>query len=156
MIAKIKNKKAFMLGEFTMKIIIAVLCILLLIYLLYSIYSLFTTKTKVQQAEASLNSIIERINPVYMNGGATNVRITQPEDWVFFYDASGAPSSCRGEKYCLCLCPEQDLLKNQLEKCDKEGACKSSAYPLILEKSIKISGVTYVQMQKKENSISLS
>ncbi len=152
---KLQNKKGFLLGEFTMKIIIAVLCILLLMYLLVSLYSLFTSKNKLQQAEASLNSIIEKINLVNNKGVENKPLITQPEDWVFFYDANGALTSCNGQ-YCLCICPKETWITGQLEKCNDDGVCKNSPVSLTLKNKIKISGLSYVKIQKESGGISLT
>ena len=40
------NKKGFLLGEFTLKMLVAIMCIIILLFLLYKIYGNFTGKTE--------------------------------------------------------------------------------------------------------------
>ena len=57
----IKGKKAFLLGEFTLKVIMAVLSLTLLLYLLFTIYGIYQGNEKIREAESTLDLIIETI-----------------------------------------------------------------------------------------------
>lgn len=138
-----KGKKGFLLGEETLKIIIAIVGILLLVYLVVSIYYGNKNKEK-NQAEDSLERISEEID-----AGATSVSIYNPEGWRIVswpYD-NKIPAACSSEKWqkCLCICPGIGLLGTAiaitpfsetsdefLEVCDKKGACVYNKKGLII------------------------
>ena len=56
------NRKGFLLGEFTIKIIISILAIVLLIYLLFSMYSTFSAKNEIKKAQALLQNLVDYYN----------------------------------------------------------------------------------------------
>jgi len=56
------NKRGFLLGEETLKIIIAIIAISFLVYLLFSLYSANRTSKDLELAKSSLNHLIEEIN----------------------------------------------------------------------------------------------
>jgi hypothetical protein len=130
---KIFNKKGFLLGSETLKIIIAVVCIVFLIALLFSLYYSLTGKEKVKQALESKDKIaleITRMN----NGGEfleQGTHIPNPSGWFVmgFVGEDEKPNLCTGQN-CLCICEGTFLgldpfnLNLQIKKCDKEGACE--------------------------------
>lgn len=139
------NKKGFLLGEETLKIIIAVICIGLLIYLLFALYfSNQDQKKKVDAYLTLLNStesikvVIERVlvgNGVD-GGNMENKMIHNPRGWnlMSFTGGSAKPNSCLG-KNCFCICDEVwiDTLfglmdSRQLKECDEKGACLGADY----------------------------
>lgn len=145
-----KNRKGFLLGEETLKIVIAVICIVFLIYLLVAVYFNVTGEQKVKEADASMKSLlvpeIERIN----DGGAYNsqgILIPNPSDWSIFsfVGEEKKPNSCMGEN-CICICENAfpDLFDWQIKRCDKKGVCNSIVNLAKFEK-IKI-GKTGVQI----------
>ncbi len=127
------NKKGFLLGSETLKIIIAVVCIIFLIALLFSLYYSVTGQEKVKQAQESKDKIsleIARVN----NGGEfleQGIHIPNPSDWFImsFVGEDKKPNLCTGQN-CLCICEGVFLgfdpfnFNLQIKKCDKEGACR--------------------------------
>lgn len=102
-----KNKKAFMLGEYTLKIIIAVLCLLLLFYLLFSLYSNSKDERRKQLAEASLEDVEEKMVLARESGNVQSIALLNPEASPLGYWNDGeqgpeSPKECN--KNCLCLC----------------------------------------------------
>ena len=151
-----KSKKAFLLGEFTMKVIIAVLCISLLLYLLVSIYSTFTNKNEKAQAESTLNKITEKLKLITDSNNEITLLITQPSGWVLQYFSTGTPTSCNG-KPCLCICPSKTRITNQLAKCNDDGVCKEVSSIIILENEPAITiTMMDVLLKKEAGGISIS
>lgn len=105
-----KNKRGFLLGEETVKIIIAVIALSFLIYLLTSIYFSNVKNKEFEQSEASLDYLIEQIEK-----GRTEADIYNPAGkWIFSwpYEAEGEevmPDSCSnvGWENCLCICDKK-------------------------------------------------
>jgi hypothetical protein len=122
-----KNKKGFLLGSETLKIIIAVICIVFLIFLLFQLYYSATGQEKTRQAQESMEKIlleIERID----NGGeplGQGIHVPNPSGWyVFSFTEDKKPNSCAGAK-CICICDNVlfDFFDRQIKECDKKGAC---------------------------------
>jgi hypothetical protein len=151
-----KSKKAFMLGEFTMKIIIAVLCISLLLYLLLALYSTFTNKNEKAQAEATLDKLTEKLKLLTDSNNEITLLITEPVGWVFQYYHDGTPTQCNGRP-CLCICPSETRITNQLAKCNDKGVCKEVSPEIILTNEPPIIIKTMDILLKKETGgISIS
>jgi len=127
------NKRGFMLGEYTLKMIIAIFCIILLLYLLFNFYSSFTAKQNFTRAEATLNSFIEKMGDAKKNpGNLVSLPLLEPNNWILIsYSGLEKPESCT--KDCICLCEGvnwKDKAKfwsgiNQLDKCEIRGVCKN-------------------------------
>jgi hypothetical protein len=152
------NKKAFLLGEETVKIVIAVVCIIFLIALLVSIYFSVSGNQQAKEAEASMKDIlIPEINKID-NGGEANaegILVPNPAGWYIFSFADGEkkPNKCAGEN-CICICSADWF--NQLKTCDSKGACYVSS---ILKKfdTFKIdSKGTFILIQKINGFIYIS
>lgn len=124
------NKKGFLLGEMTVKIIIAVISILLLIAVLGFVYLMFAEKAEKEKATASLEKIKEGIlSAKNSENGKFEEVLLSPEGWGLFYYENNVPKNCPATK-CLCLCPDEEI-----EKCEKEGVCES------VDEKIKVNDV---------------
>ena len=118
-----KNKKAFMLGEYTLKIIIAVICLLLLFYLLFNLYSNSKNERNLKMAESNLNEISEKMNEA-KEKGSSELTLLGPE-WNFFSFRQNMdkPASCGSE--CICICDSYaNWLGGNVEDCNARGICK--------------------------------
>ena len=133
---KIEDKRAFLLGEETLKIVVALICIVFLIYFLAMIYFAKINEKKLQEAESILKSsspgsvktIIERVENGKGNlgGNSEELPIPNPVGWYLFAFVNiEKPNSCAGEN-CLCICDKLaswNFWKAQIEECDKDGTC---------------------------------
>lgn len=122
------SQKGFLLGEQTLKIIVAVIAIALLIFLLYSFYSVFTEKNKIEQAEASLSRLIEALGS---DNQAESILIN-PLDWDLLY-LKGPLLDCFNE-HCLCICKHAyRWWWSWEEECKSLGVCNSILKPVELK-----------------------
>lgn len=121
----IKNKRGFLLGEETLKIIIAVICIMFLIYFLVAIYFSNATQKKKVEAENSLDRISQIIGNPALN--QETYEIPNPSGWYLFSFIGQKPNSCIDN--CICICdkvyniPFRNNLEAQFKECDKNGKC---------------------------------
>lgn len=125
---KMKTKKGFLLAEETLKIIIAVICIGFLVYFLVSLYNSNKDSKKFEEAETSLDFLIEEIK-----GSRKEVQIYNPiQDFNAWEIISwpnsikeGMPNSCSniGWENCLCICPRVNV-----NNCDGKGVCRESEF----------------------------
>jgi hypothetical protein len=140
----VKRKSGFLLGEETIKIVIALICIVFLVYLLVSLYASKINNEKKRQAEAllkesdsaSLKLVIERVRTGQgVDGGNSEEKLVHnPKGWLIIsYSGNGIkPNSCL-HKNCLCVCPgtsnfDFSALTNseeerQASECDDGGSC---------------------------------
>ncbi len=130
-----KNKKGFLLGEETVKIVIAVIAIGILAYFLAAVY--FSGDDELDEAKGSLNHLISEIN-----AGADVVEIFGPSKdnrWsIVSWPVEGEISErCEdlGFSSCLCFCKfegqaEGINVENFKRRCDNEGVCKESDYSI--------------------------
>jgi len=128
-----KDKNGFLLGEETLKIIIAVICILFLVYLLVALYFSVTGAQKTKEAAMSMNLISNEAKRIDANGlyNEQGILIPNPSDWYIFSFTGNEkkPSSCVSEN-CVCIC-KNILIDNipliasnrQAKACDDNGAC---------------------------------
>jgi len=153
-----RNKKGFLLGEETLKIVVALICIIFLIYFLTSIY--FSNATQKKRIEAT-NSI-ERISQIISDStiNEENYEIPNPSGWYLFSFISQVPNSCSNEN-CICICdkvydiPLRDNVAAQFKECDTNGACKQ-VFGLNKFKAIKISSPPLTNILiKKENGVTI-
>jgi len=144
-----KDKKGFLLAEETLKIVIAVICIGFLVYFLVSLYFTDKSSKDLEQAEASLNYLMDEID-----AGRTEIEIYNPKGWVIGvwpHDTTkrlliiptgiteGLPKSCSnlGWDKCISICN-----KDNKNECDKLGFCLENDLGIdIEEKSIEIKEV---------------
>ena len=125
-----ENKKAFLLGENTVKIIIAVLCILILIGLLVVLYGIFKGKSQLDQAESHLNNIIQMAERADEAKFQPYVMVN-PLGWHLF--------TFPGENK-VCFCPvktewvwKEIDLNYWRETCENEGVCKETKIPITFD-----------------------
>lgn len=125
------NKRGFLLGEETLKIIIALICIVFLIYLLSALYFNYRDNKDLEMAKASLEHLIKEIN-----AGSTEVEIYNPDGWyVSSWAGDDKPDSCStlGWDNCICIC--EDLVRYKVNidiatECDKKGTCLESDFSI--------------------------
>ena len=125
-----KSKKADMTIEEMIKIIFAVISIGILIYLAASLLGLFHKKTEIEQAQATLDQIVERVD--ILNGGEVGdegeylIQSPTRQGWYMFYFGEtfvSRPSSCKSGEACLCICFNDESSRES--SCNKLGVCKS-------------------------------
>jgi hypothetical protein len=121
-------KKAELLPENTVKLVMAVLGFLVLIVLLVKLYDISTQKTKVEQAKSTLNSLYSKIDALSKSSELNIEEISfleSPNKWALVYIKDGdylyesgkdstnyafrmtnifASESCKIN--CLCICEE--------------------------------------------------
>ena len=132
-----KDKKGFLLGEYTLKVIIAVLSISLLLYLLFVLYGSYNSDQKLNQAEATLNDIVEKMG-LAKEGVEQDVVLLSPSKWLLLSYKKGdekRPLGCK--ESCVCVCDDKlvgawmasdDEKRIALSKIcddDKVGVCKN-------------------------------
>ena len=141
-----KNRKGFLLAEETLKIILAVISIGFLVYFLSALYFANQDSEELEQAEASLEHLIEGIN-----SEIEEVEIYNPDGWWIAswpYEKI-IPNSCSnlGWKNCICIYPKglsSIDAKGSAENSDEKGVCKE-----ILKRTIIIS------IEKKQSPIKI-
>jgi len=118
------NKKAMLLAEETLKMIIALIGISFLVYLLFSLYFSSIGDGKAQHAEATVLRIVAIVENAEIETESVNA--PTPFGWyVFsFVDAEKKPNSCSGEN-CLCVCYniKIDVFDRQIKECGNKGSC---------------------------------
>ena len=116
-----ENKKGFLLGEETLKIIVAVIVIIFLIYLLVSLYFAKVHGDELKQAKESVRRISEVVQ-----GNGTRVDAVNPQGWyIFSFTGARKPNSCAG-KNCLCICEKLvswNFWGSQDKECSDNGVC---------------------------------
>ena len=133
-----KNKKGFLLAEETLKIIIAVISIGFLVYFLVSLYNSNKNSKGLEQAEASLEFLMQEIA-----NNAEIISIYNPArgdlsnqwDIISWPNAQNQiPNTCSnlGWENCLCIC-----IKINPDNCGNKGVCRESDFS-IAEGNIEI------------------
>ena len=156
-----KSKKAFLLAEETLKILLALISIGFLVYFLYSLYFAGSKNSDLDFAKNSLEKIINA-----SNSGINSVDIYNPVEtgtnwWaiISFPLGSDFPSECLNYQgnNCLCICnvkgeygvPDSTLAKS----CDNKGICLQSNLK-VDNREIKIANPP-VQLSINNGKISL-
>ena len=135
-----KSKRAFLLAEETLKIILAVIALGFLAYLLFSIYQSSKDSRDLELAEESLNFLMSEINL-----GKTQVEIYNPRAWIIlswpFEDKR--PASCEnlGWENCVCIIknvgnlgalvstlPFTEGITDKFLENSNEGVCMESSF----------------------------
>lgn len=121
-----KNKKAFLLGEYTLKTIIAVLCLLLLFYLLFVIYRSYQDSKNLDMAKASLEELGGKMKIAKETGKEQSMVLLEPKSWVIIsYTGSKKPLKCT--ENCICICTYNRKgpyrLDTDLSLCNSLGQC---------------------------------
>jgi len=166
----IQNKRGFLLGEETIKIIIGLIVIILLVVFLANLYYNKVKEEKQKQAFASISEptkIKEKINLIAGgNFGPHEVNIIAPVGWYIFTFTGNEirPNACAGEN-CLCICSKVydiwfvDDRERQTEECDESGACLAITDLIGIDNNpieiLKKGGVLIV-FKKETSGISIS
>lgn len=151
------DKKGFLLGEFSLKTIIAVICVLFLAFLLASIYGTFSGKTKEEHARADLKKISEMINAVIASKKPENFIFTEPKGWIIkFFSQGEGPTSCLNNA-CVCLCEKKSWFSwnSQVEKCYKADICSSVPGNFLMREDVEITGSTEVILEIQDGRVLL-
>jgi len=112
------DKRGFLLGEETLKVILAVICIIFLVYLLGSLYYNSVKNKEVGLAKASVEHLVKEIN-----AGSTEIEIYNPEGWVI--------GNFPDDKDYICIC-------ETILTCDPDETCKKTKEPITLSPFIDI------------------
>lgn len=106
------NKNGFLLGEETLKIVLAVIAIFFLVYLLVSLYYAGRKSKDLETAEASLNHLIEQVDSM-KEGEIGEVEIYNPKGWwlISWPYSDIIPNSCSniGWESCICICDSRSI-----------------------------------------------
>jgi len=115
----------------TLKIILAVMGIFILAYLVFSFYGMFVKNTKLEQAKATLNQILEGLDWLdYMeknNKFENKIMLTSPKDWYLLELNMNGVS-----KLCICENLGRDDEK-QVNLCNEKGVCEKLNQKIIIE-----------------------
>lgn len=129
-----KNKKGFLLGEETLKIILAVVAIGFLIYFLGSLYFNNNVKNlEKEEAKASLEFLMKE-----MRGKAEKIEVYNPENWHILSwneeenakkigkflgedirikrENIGKPEECKEWSNCICICNKESCEERVCKK----------------------------------------
>jgi hypothetical protein len=156
-----KNKHGFLLGEETVKIIIAVICIGFLVFLLTSLYFSLSGKQDSKYAEASLGLIANEVKRIDAGGeiNPAGIQIPNPSGWnIFsFVGEDKKPNLCSNGN-CVCICKNIliNVFDRQIKSCDSDGFC-SQVSNLNRFSKIKIENDgTWISIQKVNNLIEIT
>jgi hypothetical protein len=114
-----QNKKGFLLGEFSLKLIISIIGVLILIYLLFALYQTFSNEDKLDAAKGTLERLGGLMN-LLADGRSIDEILYNPKDWVLVSYPIGMPASCSG-KACYCICKDNGWFSKQITKCNSKG-----------------------------------
>ena len=134
------NKRGFLLGEETVKIIIAVIAIIFLVALIVGLYTTLSKNKDLEYAKATMDNLAQQIN-----AKAEQVYIYNPKNWFLSSfpqkDSKGnelMPKSCSsvGWKNCVCVYKLSTYLltgvpKPADESVDNEGSCKEENFTVV-------------------------
>jgi hypothetical protein len=139
-----KNKKGFLLGEETLKMLVAIICIVFLVYLLVAIYKSTSGDKKIGQASEVFfgENGIQDIISMLKDGESQERDIIDPSGWhLYSFVGEERPNSCLNQR-CLCIC-ERALIqqfKSQAKKCDDKGKCMPAPKLASSDIDLKIRG----------------
>lgn len=118
-----KNKRGFLLGEYTLKLIIAVLCISLLFYLLFSLYAGYNQDKDLRLAKGTLDQLIEKMNVAKETKKEQKMVLLEPSGWLISsFTKTEKPLKCNGN--CICIC-STDFKNSDLYGNNKEVLCNN-------------------------------
>jgi len=161
------NKKGFLLGEETVKIVLAVIGITFLFVILFKIYYNYQTDQNVEIAKATLERLNTEINAM-PNGGTIDFEIYGPKDKLLLkWDSPNMPNTCAnvGWQNCLCICKTTSigrklplgsyLTNDQKKQCD-EWACIQSPPTTLTPTKIEIQNIPLkIKITKTGNQIEI-
>lgn len=120
------NKKAFLLAEETLKVVVAVICLIFLAYFLTSLYYSKINDEKLKFAKDILGTLNEKIT-LLEDGGFFEQDVVNPNGWYLIgFTNDIKPNSCSNQN-CICICPiaydYKGTFNRQQKKCDDKGSC---------------------------------
>jgi hypothetical protein len=141
------NSRGFLLGEETVKIILAIICIVALVAFIIYAYGTYAQNQDSQNAKASLTHLVNDAEK-----GNTQEIIYNPSGWLLSsFQSSFLPKACTSNKWtnCLCLCikPSGSIHQPQ-NACDTQGFCMQSNF--------SVSGTASFIITWQTNSIEIS
>lgn len=133
------NKKGFLLGEETVKIVIALICLFFLVLLLFYIYFSHRSSKDLELAKESLNYLAEQ-----MSMKAEEIEIYNPRGWglisfkktnSFLPIDAQLPNQCIDKKWenCLCICKLPSAsVKSFIVTCSNDawGVCLDNEFAI--------------------------
>jgi len=146
-----------MLGEETLKIIVAVICIVFLVYILVAIYNSNSSSEKIEEAKNIL-SRIETIVSFLEEGEIENQDLPNPEGWhLYGFVDNEKPNSCLNNN-CLCICDNVliEFIKSQAKKCDEKGTCLIIPNLVTSGLDLEIAGteeLLFIEIKKQNDEI---
>jgi hypothetical protein len=149
------NRKGFLLGEYTLKVVIAVLSILILVFLLTTIYNTFTSKNNILQAKSTIEMVQGLISEANLKGQSYGL-LTEPQGWVLKYYSLGNVANCEGKK-CICVCQNEGYFSSVDSNCNNPnyGYCEKSDSNIINLNIIEIK-TKGINVKKEGESISIT
>lgn len=133
-----ESKKGFLLGEVSLKLVIAVICIGFLAYFLFSLYYSNVDSKNLELAKESLNFLEQE-----MAAGHAEVEIFNPKGWKItsFGSSEEKPNACSnfGWENCICFYDPDAFFKVWTDKVDEVnslGTCIESDF--VIEEYIEI------------------
>ena len=124
-----RNKRGFLLGEETVKLIVAVISILFLILFIVFLYNNFSKNRELDQAKSSLESLIMQIE-----SKSTSAEVYNPTEWaIVSFSGENLPDKCSqaGWENCLCICDPALSNTNSKLACNSKGICKENDFEII-------------------------
>jgi len=99
-----ENKKGFLLGEETVKLILAVIALLFLILFVVYLYNNLSGNKDLDDAKSSLAHLVSEIN-----AGSSEAEVYNPKDWLVFSFSPSTndgyvPQTCSNNGWTKCLC----------------------------------------------------
>jgi hypothetical protein len=152
-----KDRKGFLLGEETLKILVAVICIVFLVYILVAIYNSNTSAKKIEDAKNVL-SRIEAIISSLEEGAIERQDVPNPEGWhLYSFIGEEKPNSCLNDN-CLCICANSliEIITSQAKKCDDKGSCLVISNLATSELDLKITSadeLLFIGIKKQNGKI---
>lgn len=132
------NKRGFLLGEETVKIVLSLIAIIFLIFFIVSLYNNYSKNKGLEYAKDSLNHLIDEIN-----SGSSQVEIYNPNEWYLssfpkhlYYNlpSSGSdliiPKMCSsvGWKKCICIYKWNKKGIDVSKAVDNTGICRQNDF----------------------------
>ncbi len=124
------NKRAFLLGDFAIEVLVAAV---LLGILLYVGYTYLIAGGELEQAKKSLKLISDAVKQA-QELGSFDIMLFNPREWyvIIYHSGNEMPEKCKTEKKsCICICKEKSI-----ESCGK-GVCES------FDSAIGLGGMAY-------------
>lgn len=147
---KTMSSRGFLLGEFTLKTVLAVISILLLLFLLISLYNTFSNKPKLEHAQADIRRIDEGIRIALQSQQRYHYVFTEPTSWIVTFFSNNGPPSC-ADKPCVCICERKkagQFWTTQVKKCVDAGVCTQVPEQFVMREDFVIEKASDIYIQQ--------